>query len=126
MSREEVMKEFQRGYDTLTWLMPEFAQLRGRLDVIVGQFREVSAVRTTKQAMVLRWRTEMVDRDMWMAASYRDMGDVKTRVKFASGCATWTMILTAFEAMNVAEFDEAMGVIVGIRDVPGLTNNAEF
>lgn len=56
-SREQVITELQRGYDTLTEFVQEVAWFRGGMDGVVAQVRGFFAVRTTTEAMVLRWWT---------------------------------------------------------------------
>lgn len=126
--RYETMAELQRVYEVLTELMPQVGEMRRRMETILARVGEVTTAWTTTEAMFLRLRTDMADRDRRMAAWYLDRRDVETLVRFAARCATRAMIHAAFAAMNAAaaQLDESMGEIVGGQEVPGLTNNAAF
>lgn len=68
---------------------------------------------------MLEWlHAEWTDRDRRMNTWYSNRGAVEAWERYAPRCATWKMIVAAFQAMNAAgvELNDSMEAIVGGRE----------
>lgn len=98
------------------------------MESISTQLRKMEAANQVVVTIVGRLCGEVADRDRWVQTRYRDRCTVEAEALFAAHFETRKMIRAAIHAMKVvaAELDESIGEVVGVWELPGLTNNVVF